>query len=134
MGSAPRLVELRNRVRYRLAADAVFAWEGPQRGRLLREGITRDISISGAFIFTPTCPPVGAKIQLAVFLCPTNGMGSRKVRIQTEATVIRVEHSAASEGFAAMSRDFALLFNSHKRNAFCVWSGKQSQQGLLDEP
>jgi hypothetical protein len=131
---SPRLMELRNRVRYRLAADAVFAWESPQHGRLLGEGVTRDIGLSGAFIFTLTCPPVGATIQLDVFLCPTTGMGNRKVRIQTEATVIRVEHCPASEGFAAMSQDFTLLFNGNKQNAFCVSSRGESHQGLVDEP
>jgi PilZ domain-containing protein len=117
-------MELRNRVRYRLSADAVFAWEGAQHGRLLGEGVTRDISLAGAFVFTLTCPPVGATVQLDVFLSPALGSARRTVRIKTEATVIRVEHSGASEGFAAISQDFTLLFDSNTRNTVYVSSTK----------
>src|SRR5271166_1015380 len=94
LSSQPVSTELRNRVRYRLSAAAVFAWEGPQHGRLLGEGVTRDISLTGAFVFTRTCPPVGATLELDVFLSPTPGNGGRTVRIKTEARVIRVEHSS----------------------------------------
>jgi hypothetical protein len=109
-------------VRYRLSADAVFAWEGPQRGRLLGEGVTRDISLAGAFIFTRTCPPVGARLDLDIFLSPAPGSAGRTVRIKTEAKVIRVEHSGAAEGFAAVSHDFTLLFDSNTRNGFSISS------------
>ena len=120
-------MELRNRIRYRLSADAVFAWEGAQHSRLLGEGITRDISVLGTFIFTLTCPPVGATVQLEVFLVPTTGASRKNVRIKTEATVIRVEHSAGSEGFAAISQDFTLLFEDNKRNAFWVSSAERKR-------
>jgi hypothetical protein len=101
-------MELRNRVRYRLSADAVFSWDGPSQ-RLRGEGITRDISVAGAFIFTRTCPPVGATVELEVFLSsmPTK---AKAVQIKTIAKVTRVEHSEKVEGFAAVSQDFQLLF------------------------
>ncbi len=115
-------MELRNRLRYRLSADAVFAWEGPQRNRLVGEGVTRDISVAGAFIFSRTCPPVGAIVELEVFL--SSGVGStRRVHVKTQAKVIRVEHSAA-EGFAAVSHDFTLLFKKG-RDKFWI-SGKDN--------
>jgi PilZ domain len=115
-------MELRNRVRYRLSADAVFAWEGAQHNRLQGKGITRDISLAGAFIFTSTCPPLGTTVELDVFLSPPSGTAGKNVRIRTEATVIRVEHSAPFEGFAAVSQDFKLLFGSNGRNQFSVSS------------
>lgn len=105
-------MELRKRVRYRLSAGAVFGWQGPKGNRLLAEGITRDISVAGAFIFTRTCPPVGATVELEIFLSTAPGSGVRAVHIKTEASVIRVEYSADAEGFAAVSRDFTLLFDS----------------------
>jgi hypothetical protein len=101
-------MELRNRVRYRLSADAVFTWDGPSQ-RLQGEGITRDISVAGAFIFTRTCPPVGATVELEVFLSSTPTK-VKMVQIKTIAKVIRVEHSEKVEGFAAVSQDFQLLF------------------------
>src|SRR5271165_7661615 len=79
----PVSTELRNRVRYRLSADAVFAWEGAQHGRLVGEGVTRDISLSGAFVFTRTCPPVGATLELDIFLTPAPSSVGRVVRIKT---------------------------------------------------
>lgn len=115
-------MELRSRVRYRLAADAVFTWEGPHQ-RLLGEGVTRDISVAGAFVFTRTCPPVGAKIELQIYLSRASENNGKAVQIKTEARVIRVEHSAA-EGFAAVSEDFTLLFDLKGRNEFCISSAE----------
>jgi hypothetical protein len=112
-------MELRNRVRYRLSADAVFAWDGPTQNRLQGEGVTRDISVAGAFILTRTCPPVGATVDLEVFLSSTPTK-DRRVQIKTVAKVIRVEHSPTVEGFAAVSRDFTLLFDSKDRKRFSV--------------
>jgi hypothetical protein len=126
-------MELRNRVRYRLSADAVFAWEGGSHGRFLGEGVTRDISLTGAFIFTLTCPPVGATVQLDVFLSPILGNSRKTVRIKTEATVLRVDHTTASEGFAAASQDFTLLFDSNRRNAFCVSSDEKARGGAASD-
>jgi hypothetical protein len=113
-------MELRNRVRYRLSADAVFSWGGPNGIRLSGEGVTRDISVAGAFIFTRMCPPVGATLDLEIFLTSSSGGRGRTVQITTEARVIRVEHSGNAEGFAAVSRDFTLLFDSKTRRAFGV--------------
>lgn len=122
MDSQPVTMELRSRVRYRLSAAAVFFWEGPQRNRLSAEGVTRDISVAGTFIYTRTCPPVGATLELEVFLSTASGSGIKTVQIKTEARVIRVEHSAAGEGFAAVSKDFTLLFDGKTKNAFGVSS------------
>jgi hypothetical protein len=103
-------MEQRNRVRYRLSAAAVFVWDGPHDGRLHGEGLTRDISVAGAFVFTRTCPPVGAILELEIFLAPR---------------VIRVEHSDGAEGFAAVSKDLTLLFDRKTRNAFGVSSADE---------
>jgi hypothetical protein len=129
-------MELRNRVRYRLCAAAVFVWDGPHDGRLHGEGLTRDISVAGAFVFTRTCPPVGALLELEIFLAPIHGSGVKTVQIKTEAKVIRVEHGAGVEGFAAVSKDLTLLFDSKTRNAFGVSSaddegGDASWKGLI---
>ena len=101
-------MEFRNRVRYRLAANAMFSWESAQGGRLLGKGVTRDISLLGAFILSLTSPPVGTALELEVFLPPLL-QGARSVRIQTEAKVIRVEHTGGSEGFAVVGQGFSLL-------------------------
>jgi hypothetical protein len=122
-------MELRNRIRYRLSADAVFAWEGLEHNRLQGKGITRDISLTGVFIYTSTCPPVGATVELDVFLFPASGAAGKKVRIRTEAKVTRIDHSAASEGFGAVSQDLTLLFGSNRRDEFCVSSEEMIHGG-----
>lgn len=94
--------------------------------------MTRDISLAGAFIFTRTCPPVGARLDLDIFLYPAVGSVGRTVRIKTEARVIRVEHSAA-EGFAAVSQDFTLLFDSNTRNAFRISSADKHDGGITSD-
>ena len=133
LNSQPVSVELRSRVRYRLSASAVFSWAGAQHGRFRGEGLTRDISLRGVFVFTPTCPPVGARLELDIFLSSAPGSGGRTVRIKTAATVIRVEHSAAAEGFAAVSQDFTLLFDENTRNSFSVSSACKSEGGVVSD-
>jgi PilZ domain len=123
-------MELRNRIRYRLSADVVFAWEGPQHNRLQGKGITRDISLNGAFILTATCPPIGSVVRVDVFLCPWSP--GKKVHIQTEATVTRVDHRASSEGFAAVNQDFRLLFEGKRNNDVCVRSTEMVQKGIAN--
>ncbi len=102
-------MELRKRVRHRLAVDAVFTWEGAEHTCLHGGGVTRDISLSGVYIFSLTCPPVGATMQLDVSLLQVNG-GSRTLRLKTDATVIRVEHANAGgdEGFAVVLEGLSL--------------------------
>ncbi len=95
--------ELRRRVRHRLAAEAVFTWRSAEGGWLHGEGVTRDLSVGGAFLFSLTSPPVGATIHLDVLLFPLEG-GTRSLRLKTEGTVIRVEHGSdvGNEGFAVV--------------------------------
>ena len=111
-------MELRKRVRHRLAADAVFMWESAEHTPLYGDGVTRDISLSGAYIFSLTCPPVGGAIQLEVALLPLDG-GSRTLRFKTAATVIRVEHANAGgdEGFAVVLEGLGLTAGG---KALCV--------------
>ena len=98
-------MELRGAVRYRLGAPAVFSWNSASGSRLQGEGLTRDISASSAFLFTPTSPPADTTIQLDIFLPPLHN-GAPRVRIQAEALVVRVDPSVADKlgcGFAVVS-------------------------------
>lgn|SRR5260370_40123627 len=107
-------MELRKRVRHRLSADAVFTWESAERMYLHGEGVTRDVSSSGVYIFSLTCPPVGATIQLEVLLFAL-ASGARTLRLKTDATVIRVEHGSAAgeEGFAVVQEGLSLAEGSN---------------------
>jgi hypothetical protein len=102
-------MEMRKEIRYRLDAPALFSWESSQHERLQGEGVTRDISVFGAFIMTPTCPPVDVPIQVEVVLPSLTGTNP-VIRVSGEARVLRVDHSLKGEwenGFAVVSEDFS---------------------------
>ena len=103
-----------------LGGEAVFSWKGPRKNQLRGEGVTRDISVAGAFIYTRMCPPVGATVDLEILLSQRQGNKGKNLQIKTTAKVIRVENSAGAEGFAATSQDFTLLFDGNSRNAFGI--------------
>src|ERR1700686_955890 len=100
-------MEMRRELRYRLDVPAVFCWESTHHRRLQGEGITRDVSVLGAFIVTATCPPVESPVQVEVVLPSLDGMKSG-IRIKGEARVIRVEHPSGGQGengFAVVRED-----------------------------
>ncbi len=100
-------MELRKDMRYRLDAPAVFSWEGARGRRFQGEGITRDISVQGAFILTATVPPPDCPVQVDLLLPSVAGFMST-MRISGTARVIRVEHPAAGawvRGFAVVTED-----------------------------
>jgi len=102
-------MELRREIRYRLDAPALFYWESAQHKRLRGEGVTRDISVFGAFILSPTCPPLDVPIQVEVVLPSLTGL-KPVLRVSGAARVLRVDHRSKGEGengFAVVSEDFS---------------------------
>ncbi len=100
-------MEMRNEIRYRLDAPAVFSWEGAYHRRFQGEGITRDVSVQGAFILTATMPPPDCPIQLDLHLPSLTGLKAT-MRITGKARVIRVERSSSDtwiHGFAVVTDD-----------------------------
>jgi len=100
-------MELRKGIRYRLDAEAVFTWEGGPHRKFQGEGVTRDISVQGAFILTATMPPPNCPIHVDLLLPSLSGMQSL-VRISGRARVIRVQDPSASArtlGFAVVTDD-----------------------------
>jgi hypothetical protein len=103
-------MERRKQDRYLLSARAVFSWEGPKQKRFEGEGVTRDISLSGAFILTRSCPPTHTTVQVELFLPPFHGTVAT-ARMRAEAQVLRVEYGPPGEqqsGFAVGSAGFRL--------------------------
>lgn len=100
-------MEMRKEVRYRLDAPAVFSWEGARHRRFQGDGVTRDISVQGAFILTATMPPPDCPIQVDLLLPSLTGMISM-MRITGKARVIRMEHPSSGtriHGFAVVTDD-----------------------------
>lgn len=100
-------MEMRTDIRYRLDAPAVFSWEGVGHKHFQGEGITRDVSVQGAFILTATSPPPGCSIHVDFLLPSISGVKSI-MRITGRARVVRVQHSSADtwvHGFAVVTDD-----------------------------
>ena len=105
-----RRMELRSALRYQLAAQVVFKWEGLAGAELRGEGVTRDISVNGAFILTANCPPAGIMLRVEISL-PQLYSGGRSIRMVNEGRVVRVERPVLGEsrdGFALVGKDFAM--------------------------
>jgi hypothetical protein len=90
-------------------ASVMFRWNGPETGHYQGEGITRDMSVAGAFVLTATCPPPNALVEVEVFLPLSDG--TAKALMKAEMMVLRVEHDLAGNkrsGFSAVSQGFSL--------------------------
>jgi hypothetical protein len=115
-------MEMRRELRYRLDIPALFSWQNAEQRRLYAEGVTRDISVLGAFIVSPTCPPLEAQVEVEVVLPSFAGMTSA-LRIKGEARVLRVEHrsgESGENGFAVVreaSNQWSLALDREERKS-----------------
>jgi len=104
----------RKAIRFPLEAPIVFQWAdsgSEKRG----EGRTRDISETGAFVLSRTCPPAGAEISFNIFL-PLLPDFEPKTRVEAVGRVLRVEQARGIEGrdgFAILSQHTLLRINNH---------------------
>jgi hypothetical protein len=103
-------VELRAALRYALSANVLFSWEG--RGPYAKgQGVTRDMSTNGLFVYSKVLPPENASLGLEVGFPPLH-KGSAPVRIKVRGRVVRVEREPAESfrnGFAVASESTSLL-------------------------
>ncbi len=90
--------------RYGIEVPVVFSWKDELQARRQDIGLTRDLSVRGAFIVATTCPPPGATIKLKAFL-PT-GSSIEPVRFQWQGEVVRLEQGRdhAPAGFAVSAK------------------------------
>jgi len=99
-------IEMRKELRYRLDAPLVFSWEGVGLRRFLGEGITRDVSLRGAFILTTKTPPPDCTLRVDILLSYT---GLKTImRITGKARVLRLERPSSDtwlHGFAVVTHD-----------------------------
>jgi hypothetical protein len=101
-------VERRAALRYQLAAPVGYSWEGMASNEVKGSGMTRDVSMTGAYITTDTCPPVESSVQLTIFLTRRPGVAST-VQIKGQGRVIRVDRGEkVAAGFAVVSQGFIL--------------------------
>jgi hypothetical protein len=112
-------VEVRASVRYWFGVPATFWWVGKDGGRFWGEGVTRDISVAGAYIFTAATPPSDMAIHLEVTLTTPDDVGN-SVKLAAESRVVRIEHprkDGARGGFAVSSKGFDIRVAGNPDNS-----------------
>jgi hypothetical protein len=98
-------IEMRKDFRFWLDAPAVFSWEDAGHRRFQGEGVTRDVTVHGAFILTATMPPPDCPIHIDILLPLPRGIKTM-VRISGKARDIRVDHPSSDtriHGFAVVT-------------------------------
>lgn len=113
-------------------ASVMFRWSGPENGHHYQgEGITRDMSVAGAFVLTATCPPPNSYVQMEVFL-PLSDGGSRAL-MRADMLVMRVEHDNAGNkrsGFSAAGKGFSLRTFSEQASRLVDGLIKESEESM----
>jgi PilZ domain len=112
------VVEQRRVFRYAIVATAAFAWQDKGGITQRSEGITRDMSGSGAFIYAAVGPTEQVPVRIE-FTLPPIEEGKAPLRVRVKARVVRVERDPADpvhRGFA-VSYEGAVLRGGQDENA-----------------
>jgi hypothetical protein len=99
--------ERRRHVRFSLRVLALFSWETPGFGTSRGEGSTRDVSGNGAFIVSPSCPPVGAIVRVEIFLPRVSGATTFVITATMRSR--RLERAGASPNESGFSVEGRML-------------------------
>ena len=109
----------------------MFRWSGPEDGHYQGEGVTRDMSVAGAFVFTATCPPPNSVVQMeAFFPCRMTGP---KALMKADMMVLRVEHDLAGNkrsGFSAVGKGFSLCTSSDRASRIVDGLIEESEESM----
>jgi len=111
-------VEQRKAFRYAIVATATFVWQDERGIQQRSEGITRDMSDSGAFIYAAIGPTAEVPVRMEFELPPLEE-GKAHIRVRVKARVVRVERDPADpvhSGFA-VRYEGAVLRGGEEENA-----------------
>jgi PilZ domain len=101
--------ERRSVVRYRTEVPVTFHWGSTDANRTYSEGVTRDISVAGAYVFSEICPPIDALVHVDILLPMSSG--ADKPRMSAKMRVVRIDDRSRQQktGFSVTGKSFALL-------------------------
>lgn len=105
MKQSKSINERRNSKRFRLRLAVVFSWRDAQGIVQSGEGSSRNISSRGIYVRTTFAPPLGAAVEMNVFL-PQPAYNIRAAEIHAKGQATRVDQGPLAQacGFAAMNR------------------------------
>lgn len=110
-------MELRNEFRYALSLKALFLWSDENGALQTAEGITRDLSTKGAFVYSPISPPQYSRVRMGLDLALPGGTDAR-LHISVKGRIVRIERyldDPVHSGFAVLSESTIL---GQSRNFF----------------
>lgn len=100
-------MERRKAVRYQLEIPAVFRWEDLSGMRWEGEGVTRDMSEVGAYVFTTTWPPLKTEVEIKIVVFPL--AGAPRAWLKGIMQVLRLEDDPRGGcGFSLVGEAFTL--------------------------
>ena len=100
----------RKSFRYRLEVPVSFIWKVARESQHEGNGLTRDMSVRGAFVYTTNPPTMESDIEIEAFL-PSGRGAVPPARIHGRGRVSRVEAAQGGDsraGFAVAGEPFAL--------------------------
>ena len=96
--------------RYLIAADVFCCWNSGQKRFQFTQGITRDVSIAGAYVLGDRSPAIGVQAELNI-LWPDFGFTNPRGHLVGIGTVLRVD--AFGDASASRRVGFALSLQFH---------------------
>lgn len=112
------VVEQRKAIRYAMAATAAFVWRDERGIQQTSEGVTRDMSGNGAFIYAAVGPTEQVPVRIEFALPPIEERKA-SLLVRVKGRVVRVERDPADpvhNGFA-VSYESAVLRGGEEENA-----------------
>jgi len=100
-------LERRKVTRYPVRAFVFFTWRETRGPRLRGEGVTRDISASGAYVFSSARPPLNAVLQVEILLPRPSGRGA--ALIKGKMVVLRVDGETGARGESGFAGEVSHL-------------------------
>jgi hypothetical protein len=113
--SKGNVMERRGATRFRLRLAVVFSWRDEHGTVQGSEGWSRDLSSRGIYVRADRVPPIGAAVEMNVFL-PEPGYQIRAAELHAKGLVVRIDRRAGaqSSGFAAMNHTVLLRESSER--------------------
>ncbi len=93
--------------RYEVRVPIRFSWKSFRGAWFHGEGITRDLSVTGAYVYTDTRPPLNAVLHAEILLPRASGRGD--IRAECEMYVQRVELDLRGSRRAGFAGKFSRL-------------------------
>jgi hypothetical protein len=101
------IVQPRKDNRYQIGVPVIFSWKDVNEVRQQAVGLSRDISVRGAFVFTTSPPPLEARVKLKICL-PLVGEAVQPAHFYGQGKVVRVDIADGETrgGFAMVGKPF----------------------------